>query len=205
MTFDVDALRTGAVPPFQFQDAQEVPYYTPLSSTELLAVLRSSAPLDMDEIWAAFTSLVQQVNSGICFLVATEQAVRALHSPLDADLPLPIVRAVQTALVAEPTPFNDVETHNAYSHVLPEVESGIQCLSSESIDRNKLATEVAALMEFVHLQYFSATLSVFKYVNEMLPQIVAHRAVPALPPGFQLNGTPLHRYTALGESLLAAL
>lgn len=205
MTFDTDALRTGAVPNVPFQDAQEVPYYTPLSSAELLAVLRSSAPLDADEIWAAFTSLVQQVNSGICFLVATEQAVRALHSPLDADLPLPIVRAVQTALVADPPPFNDVETHNAYSHVLPELEAAIQCLSSESIDRNKLATEVEALMEFVHLRYFSATLSVFKYVNEMLPQIVAHRAVPALPPGFQLNGTPLHRYTALGESLLAAL
>jgi hypothetical protein len=206
MTFDADALRTGAVPEFRFQDAQEVPYSIPLSSTELLDALRSEAALDVDEIREAFASLMQQVNCGVCFLVAAEQAVRAIHSPLDEDLPLPIVRAVQNALVAPTHVFNRVETHNAYSHVLPEVESALKALSEECIaDRAQLASDVEALIVYVHMASFSSTFAVFEYVNEVLSTIAAHRAVPALPPGFILNGIPLHRYNSLGQSLLAAL
>jgi hypothetical protein len=206
MTFNADALRAGAMPDYVFQDAQEVPACLPLSSTELLDALRSEAVLDVDEIREAFASLMQQVNCGVCFLVAAEHAVRAIHSPLDENLPIPIVRAVQAALNA-PTPFfNHVESHDAYSHVLPEVESALKSLSEECIaDRAQLASDVHALMMYVHLACFSATLSVVEYVNEMLPSIAAHRAVPNLPAGFNLNGTPLYRYTALGQSLLAAL
>jgi hypothetical protein len=206
MTFDADALRTGAMPDFVFQDAQEVPACLPFSSAELLAALRSSAPLDVHEVREAFASLMQQVNCAVCFLVAAEQAVRAVHSPLDEDLPLPIVRAVQAALVAPTNVFNRVETHTAYSHVLPEVESALNALSEDGIaDRAQLASDVEALVVSVHMQSFSSTFAVFNYVNEILSTIVAHRAVPALPPGFQLNGIPLHRYTDLGHRLLAAL
>lgn len=207
MEFNVDDLLTGNLPPFIFQDAQEIPLEWPLSVNELIRMVQAREPMDMFEARFSFTTLVQSFNSRVAFRGVTDQAVRAIRSPADPDIAPALLREVQAAMVAPPPPYSAApEMHDAYSHVLPAVDAGCRALLGDSIsDPDKFVQDLTHIAHLNQLGSFRATLGVRNYVRAALPSILAYGQIPALGADFDFNGIALRNYQSLGAALLAAV
>jgi hypothetical protein len=207
MAFNVDELLTGILPPYTFQDAQEIPYEWPLSVSEILQIVKDREPLDIYDARLAFATLVRSFNNMAAFNAITAQAVQCIRNPSNPDILPAILHEVDAAMVAPPPPkISNMELHDAYSHVLPAVDSGCRALLADSIaDPDQFAEDLAHIAALTHLSSFRAAEGVCNYVRAALPSINAYWEVPALGADFDFNGIPLHAYQALGAALLAAV
>ena len=202
MNMRLDHLRTG-LRDAPAQDAQEVGE-VPLSISELIAVLKAGADLDLYDIEQAFASLVDNFNCGVCFAMATDYAVRAVAGSKDADIPPTVLSCVQETLAAPwlaPVP----ETFNEFSHVLPAIERGCRALEAGQVDRAAFTADVEEIALLYYMADLRAMTAVCRYMQAALPSIRGHRAVPALGADFNLDGIPLRKYKALGAALLQAI